>query len=377
MPSRTPLVRSALLTAAVASATALGGGALAGPVDTVGTAAAPVAATAASDPAGTRATLPKRAGAVRHVVAISVDGLNPRAVRTLGPKELPTLYRMIRHGASTLNARTAYERTRTLPNHTGMLTGRRVDASKGGHGVWFNSDDAGTTVHAAAGEYVESVFDVVHDHGGSTALFTGKDKFDLYDRTWNGTHGAPDTVGEDDGRDKIDRFFYSDDASAAAAVRAELTSGPRDLTFLHLAGPDKEGHATGYLQAGYLAAVDRADQHVRAVVRTIRRDPYLAANTVVVLTSDHGGKGYTHEDESKRYNYTVPFMVWGAGVDAGDLYAMNPDYANPGTGRPGYDVARPPVRNADAANVVTGLLGLPAVAGSTINPGHELDLTTP
>ncbi|HVQ19387.1 MAG TPA: hypothetical protein VMT27_10190, partial [Actinomycetes bacterium] len=77
------------------------------------------------------------------------------------------------------NARTAREQTRTLPNHTGMLTGRRIDDRRGGHGVTFNSD-TGTTVHRAAGEYVTSVFDVVHDRGGSTALFTAKKKFALY-----------------------------------------------------------------------------------------------------------------------------------------------------------------------------------------------------
>jgi len=110
----------------------------------------------------------------------------------------------MREGAYTLNARTVRERTSTLPNHTAMLTGRRVDEKHGGHGYSDNFDDGGT-VHGAAGHYVASVFDVVHDHGGSTALFAAKTKFMLYRRSWN-THGAPDQVGRNDGRAKIDRF---------------------------------------------------------------------------------------------------------------------------------------------------------------------------
>jgi hypothetical protein len=70
---------------------------------------------------------------IDRVVAISVDGLNSRAIRVLGPSKAPTFHRLMRQGAYTLNARTEREDTLTLPNHTGMFTGRRVDARHGGH----------------------------------------------------------------------------------------------------------------------------------------------------------------------------------------------------------------------------------------------------
>ena len=104
---------------------------------------------------------------VNRVLAISVDGLNSRAITQLGRSKAPNFYRLMREGAWTFNARTEQEMTKTLPNHTGMLTGRRIDEKKGGHGIDFNSD-TGTTVHKAAGHYVASVFDVVHDRGGRT-----------------------------------------------------------------------------------------------------------------------------------------------------------------------------------------------------------------
>ena len=49
------------------------------------------------------------------VLAISVDGLNSKNIRALGPKRSPARHRMMRQGAGTLNARTAREQTRTLP----------------------------------------------------------------------------------------------------------------------------------------------------------------------------------------------------------------------------------------------------------------------
>jgi hypothetical protein len=67
--------------------------------------------------------------------------------------------------------------------------------------------------------------------------------------------------------------------------------------------------------------------------------------------------------------------VWGAGVaDGADLYALNTDRAAPGTGRPAYSATRQPIRNAEAANLVTELLGLPAVPGSRINAAQTLDV---
>jgi len=73
--------------------------------------------------------------AVTKVVVVSIDGLMPRAIRELGREGTPNLHRLIAEGASTLNARTERELTITLPNHTGMVTGRRISAAHGGHGV--------------------------------------------------------------------------------------------------------------------------------------------------------------------------------------------------------------------------------------------------
>ena len=88
------------------------------------------------------------------VLAISIDGLDASAaVRRLGVQAAAEPLRAgTRAGASTLNARTERELTITLPNHTGMVTGRRIDAASGGHGVTWNDDRRRpTTVQQAAG----------------------------------------------------------------------------------------------------------------------------------------------------------------------------------------------------------------------------------
>lgn len=298
---------------------------------------------------------------VSTVVAVSIDGLKPWAIRTLGAERAPVLHRLMAEGASTLNARTARELTDTLPNHTGMLTGRRIDEERGGHGVTWNDDRTEpATVHDAAGEPVESVFSVVSDGAGTPALFASKSKFALFERSWG---------------DSIDRFLVREhNGRLAGRVRSDLIEHERSFRFVHFSRPDKVGHHRGFRSQAYLDAVARTDTLLGRVVAALEEQG-LADQAVLVVTADHGGAGGSHRDPTRLANYRVPFLAWGAGVarDA-DLYDLNPDYANPGRRRTGYATAPPPVRNAALPNLVTDLLGLPAVPGSEFNAGQDLDL---
>ena len=69
--------------------------------------AAIVAPVAGLPPAAARVDPgPEPSPAVSQVVVISLDGLTPRALTRLGEAGTPVLHRMMRDGASTLNART-------------------------------------------------------------------------------------------------------------------------------------------------------------------------------------------------------------------------------------------------------------------------------
>ena len=149
---------------------------------------------------------------------------------------------------------------------------------------------------------------------------------------------------------------------ATNAAKADLAQrGPR-LLFLHLDPPDAAGHASGGMGPAYLAAVRKVDGLVGDILAMIDEDPDLAASVRVVLTADHGfvAGGRLH-DAVDSQNYTVPFVVWGAGVTPGDLYGRNPGLEDPGTARPGYDGPQP-IRNLDVADAVLGSLGLPLLS---------------
>jgi predicted AlkP superfamily pyrophosphatase or phosphodiesterase len=315
-------------------------------------------------PAPPAGTTPRAAALTTgtRVLAISLDGLNPAALRRLGRARSPHLHRLFREGAGTRNARAQVEQTLTLPNHTSMVTGRRIDAAHGGHGVTWNVDLPATTVHDAAGEDVGSVFRVVHGAGGSTAVFSTKAKFSLFERSW------PAAVGRT-------TIKNGDDRAVTRALRRDLVGHARAFTFLHLGLADVTGHAYRWMRSHYLRAVERLDRLVGSVLRTIRR--HHLRSVVVVLTADHGGPAGSrdHSDPTRLANHRVPFVVWGAGVDHGDLYAMNPSYADPGRRAVGFEGTQP-VRNGDLANLATDLLGLGPVPDSLWNADQALAWTS-
>lgn len=297
-----------------------------------------------------------------RVIGISVDGLNTEAITRLGSAGAPTFTRLLEEGAGTLNARTEYEQNVTLPNHTSMMTGRRIDRRHGGHGVTWDDDRRRMTVARAAGHPVRSVFSEVHADGGSTALFSTKEKFALYKRSW---------------KRGIDRFVVDEDQRRLVrAAIADLESTDRSFTFLHVSLPDRFGHLYGGLSAQYLNAVRRTDRHLGELLAAIDSNARLSDDIAVVLTADHGFLDGSRSHSAKVLsNYRIPFVAWGAGVRAGDLYDLNPDYRDPGTKRPTYAAERQPVRNGDLGNLALDLLGLQAVPGSELDVAQDLDVS--
>ncbi|MCH1867163.1 alkaline phosphatase family protein [Nocardioides sp. CFH 31398] len=300
---------------------------------------------------------PLAAPRMRRVVAISVDGMRPSVIGQLGRTGTPSLHRMIDEGATTLEARTAVEQTVTLPNHTGMLTGRRIETRQG-HGVDVNEDPGGT-VSSNAGRRVESVYSTLARRDRSGHLYTGKEKFALFRRSW--------PAG-------IARYVHIEGSTGRLMdqARRDLVKRPRPFSFVHLAIPDVMGHAHGWGSDEYLDAVRYVDQVVGELMDTIESRPRLRDRTTVLLTSDHGGAGLGHYDNRARFNYRVAFMAWGAQVRQGaDLYRINPSYRNPRESRPGY-AGPQPIRNAAIGNLALDLLGVRAIPGSRIDDEQDL-----
>lgn len=316
---------------------------------------------------------------IEHVIHISVDGLHPAPITTLGVDELPGFYRLRKNGSFTDNARTDGDLAYTFPNHTSQFTGRFVNG-EGGHN-WLLPDNLGDcnyNLHENKGAYVTGVFDVAHDFGLKTAFYTSKSKFRLFEDSWDDDSGAIDMVEPDHGRAKIDSYVFEEDTDELVDVFLDdLEKSRYDYAFLHLRDPDTAGHEhTWSLEADseYLEAVEHVDELVLRILDFVDETDGFTSSTVLILTADHGGEfgeNFHLLDRDQGYveSGVIPFYVYGKSVPAGeDLYSWNPTTTfDPGNNHPLNNDSLQPIRNGDAANLIMELLGLPNVPGSTID----------
>jgi hypothetical protein len=319
-------------------------------------------------------------GVAKYVIHISVDGAGSGYVQALVDKDmLPNFKRFQTEGACTNHARTDFDYTITLPNHTAMVTGRPVLDKKGpsaaipGH-LWIENGEPGDkTLHSNCKSYVKSTFDVAHDAGLTTAMYASKTKFKLYDQSYNEANGAPDMAAPDNGRDKIDVCVIEEKTELMTSqFIVSLHTKPANYNFVHFRNPDSAGHAHGWGSPEQVEALRIVDGYLGMIFSAIASNDALKDKTTLILSADHGGFGKDHSNNTDPLDFTIPFYTWGAGVQKGaDLYKINDTRQQPG--RPDFVIANlQPIRNGDGGNLAMNLLGLGPIPDSYINAAHDL-----
>lgn len=324
-------------------------------------------------------------GGSSHVVHILVDGLASLHLKTMieqRPEMIPNFMRLLRESSYTLNARPDYHSTETLPNTMDIITARplypentmpRTSYHKFYYNYWLPDE----TIHSLGNQYlgyINSIFDVAHDHGLKTALFGGKQKFDIIPHSYDENNGAPDEIGEDNGRNKIDYWEILDWGYGLNTVPAFLEKMNQynfNYVFLHIADLDFIGHYYGWGSERWFVQLAVVDSYLGQIFALIETNENLSGNTTLVITADHGGGVPINSHIYPEYlqNYTIPIFIWGPGWEGGrDLYAYFSNRVEPGTKRPKYTDRYQPLRNGDTSNIALSILNLPPIPGSWFVP---------
>jgi predicted AlkP superfamily pyrophosphatase or phosphodiesterase len=252
----------------------------------------------AADPASPPARQSNRLGELApldtggHVIIVIIDGLRPDLISA---QISPTLTRLIDEGTSTLEAQTVRP-TITLPAITSILTGIRPRD----HGVTWNDYEPEKGVVAAT-----TIFHIAKEAGLGTAFFSGKVKL---------RHAAPPEA--------LDRFSvrFLPDVSVIVMGREHLTEALPGLMVLHLPNIDRAGHLHGWGSEQQREMLRTTDIAIASLIDTIETTEGLGP-TRVIVTADHGGEGKSHQRASRRSS-TVPWVIWGNGVEPAELDSM-------------------------------------------------------
>ena len=152
-----------------------------------------------------------------------------------------------------------------------------------------------------------------------------------------------------------------------------MSTQPCHFALVHFTETDSTGHTTGWGGNEYNTALAKIDGCVGDIMDLISTHPALRGRATLIVTADHGGKDRNHADAALPLDYTIPFIVWGAGVTPGDLYTWNQETRlAPGVSRPDYQAKPQPIRNGDVGNLALSLLGLGPIPGSSIGVGQDL-----
>jgi len=242
---------------------------------------------------------------VGHVFVISIDGGNPEVMQR---SKMPVLKKLMKEGARTAVAKTITPPI-TLPAHASMLTGVEMEKHRV---TWNHLSPTGSVVR------VPTVFAVAKQAGFSTAMFVGKEKFRhllqpgtvdefSFDRTASIVI-AKDASGKPD-KTKEGNVFARVVATTAADY---IVKAKPNLCFIHFTDPDTIGHEYGWGSPEQLKAFADTDAGLGVLLKAIRKAK-LAAESVVIISADHGGHGRGHSEGTPE-DMNIPWIAWGKNV---------------------------------------------------------------
>jgi len=238
----------------------------------------------------------------QHVVIIGFDGLGARFVRS---GHTPTMDRLADEGAWTLRSRSILPSSSSCNWHSFFT----CSASEQ-HG--FNDWNSRKPVVPAAQTLANGLFpDIFAVYRG---LHPKAEVGFIYQ--WSGVGYCIDTnacdyVARTDVALSSAQSFREATALACSYIRAKK---PAFLSVC-FGVPDGVGHEFGWDSPQYLQAVSAADAEVAKIVEALS-DAKMLDETVLVVFSDHGGRGKGHGGATLA-EMERPSIFWGKGVKRG------------------------------------------------------------
>nr|WP_214460567.1 alkaline phosphatase family protein [Flavihumibacter fluvii] len=234
---------------------------------------------------------------IEHVIVIGVDGMSPDGIRKAG---VPVMKRMIEGGAVKWNVRTALPSSSST-NWASMIMGAGPEQ----HGILSNEweKDNASLPPVVRGEegIFPTIFSIVRQNRPDAeigAVYNWGDFGRLFEKK----------------AVNYDRTFSTEDSTTTDFIHYINEKKPV-FAFLHLDHVDHAGHHDGHGTPAYLASISKADSLIGKVLDGIKAAG-IEDNTLVIITADHGGKGYGHGGATIE-EAEIAMVLYGKGIKKG------------------------------------------------------------
>ncbi|MFK7925102.1 MAG: alkaline phosphatase family protein [Bacteroidia bacterium] len=230
----------------------------------------------------------------KYVLVIGVDGMSPDGIRQANT---PNLDALIEGGAFTERARAVLPSS-SSPNWASMIMGAGPEQHGITSNAWEKDRHQLSPVTQGPSAIFPTIFSLVKQQipTGTTAA--------IYD--WKG-------FGRLFEKDMVDYDQHGEDEYETTQLAvAHLKSAKPSFTFVHLDHVDHAGHAHQHGSPEYYASVEVADSLIGAIVQATK-DAGMYKNMLLIISADHGGKGYGHGGESLA-EMEIPFLLAGPNV---------------------------------------------------------------
>lgn len=230
---------------------------------------------------------------VKHVVLIGCDGFGAYAVPDA---KMPNFKKLMESGSYSLNARCVLPSSSAV-NWASMLMGS--GPTDHGYTEWDSkTPEIPSAVKSKYGAF-PSIFSVIRDQepeAKTAAVYSWGGIGPLLEKN------AISIIVPGKGNDNF-------------CVDTTVTIIKRDkpfFTFLHLSEPDGAGHSIGHRTPGYYAELEKVDVRIGKIIQAVK-EAGIEAETIIILTSDHGGIGLGHGGKTTDEVF-IPWVISGKGV---------------------------------------------------------------
>ena len=247
----------------------------------------------------------QRAG---HVVMIGIDGWAAEGVRQAPEEDLPNLQYLMQHGAWTLSKRSVMPSASAI-NWASTFNG--VPTEMHGFDKWNSTHGTIPSTSDNGHGIPPTIFTLVREQ--HPQALTGL----LYD--WDGVGPVADTLAMS-WHHFVKTYSHTDGVIFSLSEYTDIATdyikqNKPEFFCLYYGTLDETGHKYGWYGPEYMEHQKLLDTEIGRVMDALK-EAGIFEDTILILTSDHGGNGHGHGGFSL-LELETPFVVSGKGIKQG------------------------------------------------------------